>query len=134
MLKIKHMNGQQDLSRRERQVMEILYRMDSASVEQIRSQIPNPPSYSAVRVTINVLERKGHVRHAKRGRRYVYTPTTPRRTAVQGAVRSLLRTYFDDSLRDAMAAMLDLHSGQLSDAEIVELAKAIRKRRKGGSK
>ena len=108
--------------------------MDSASVEQIRSQIPNPPSYSAVRVTINVLERKGHVRHAKRGRRYVYTPTAPRRTAVQGAVRSLLRTYFDDSLRDAMAAMLDLHSGQLSDAEIVELAKAIRKRRKGGSK
>ena len=65
------------LSRRERQIMEMLYRKQSASVEDIRGEIANPPSYSAVRVIVNVLERKGHLRHSRKGKKYVYTPTVP---------------------------------------------------------
>ncbi|OHD69695.1 MAG: hypothetical protein A2177_00505 [Spirochaetes bacterium RBG_13_68_11] len=132
MLKNKHQQKGADtehhggLSKRERQIMEILYRKKSASVEDVRCEIANPPSYSAVRVIVNVLERKGHLRHSRQGKKYIYTPTVPRKRAVQGAVQHLLHTYFDDSLHQAVTAMVDLHKKDLSEEDIERLAKAIR--------
>ena len=90
-----------------------------------------PPSYSAVRVIVNVLERKGHLRHARRGKKYVYSPTTPRSKAVKGALSSLLRTYFDDSVHLALSAMVKLRAKDLSDADRQRLSEAIEKSRKG---
>jgi BlaI family penicillinase repressor len=122
-----------NLSRRERQIMEIVYRKASASVEDIRAEIPDSPGYSAVRVIVNVLERKGYLRHVKRGKRYIYRPTTPRKKAMQGALRHLLDTYFENSLHRAMAAMIELRPKDLSEEDIRQLAKAIEKSRREGS-
>ena len=130
--KIKHMGQHNALSRRERQVMELLYRKGSASVAQLREGIPDKPSYSAVRVIVNVLERKGYLRHAQQGRRYIYSPVMPRKKAMQGALRQLVDTYFEGSLQQAVAAMVELNSGNLSDRDLEELARAIRPKRRGG--
>jgi BlaI family transcriptional regulator, penicillinase repressor len=119
------------MSRREREIMEIVFRASSATVEEIRSAMSPPPSYSAVRVIVNVLERKGHLRHARRGKKYVYSPTTPRSKAVKGALSSLLRTYFDDSVHLAVAAMVKLRARDLSDEDWRQLSEAIEKSRSG---
>lgn len=113
--------------------MEIVYRGASASVEEIRAAMPQPVSYSAVRVIVNVLERKGHLKHARRGRKYVYSPTVPRSRVVRGAVKNLLRTYFDDSLHKAVAAMVDLHAKDLSDEDVRQLIQVIERSKKEGS-
>jgi BlaI family transcriptional regulator, penicillinase repressor len=119
------------MSRREREIMEIVFRAASATVEEIRAAMSPPPSYSAVRVIVNVLERKGHLRHARRGKKYVYSPTTPRAKAVKGALSSLLRTYFDDSVHLAVAAMVKLRAKDLSDEDWRQLSEAIEKSRSG---
>jgi BlaI family transcriptional regulator, penicillinase repressor len=119
------------LSRREREIMEIVYRTPGASVEEIRAGMPQPASYSAVRVIVNVLERKGHLRHVRRGRKYLYSPTTPRSKAVKGALTSLLRTYFDDSVHLAVSAMVRLRAKDMSEEDWRELADAIERSRKG---
>ncbi len=121
------------LSRRERQVMEIVYRTASASVEEIRAAMPQPASYSAVRVIVNVLERKGHLRHARRGKKYIYSPTTPRQRAVKGALKHLLSTYFDNSLPKAVAAMVQLHARDLSDEDLRQLITVIERSKRGGT-
>ena len=120
------------LSRRERQVMEVVYRASSASVEDIRASMPQPASYSAVRVIVNVLERKGHLKHTRRGKKYIYRPSAPRASAVKGALRHLLRTYFSDSLPKAVAAMVQLHAKDLTAEDIgssFELSKNPGRRR-----
>jgi BlaI family penicillinase repressor len=119
------------LSRREREIMEVVYRKSRASVEEIRAAISQPASYSAVRVIVNVLERKGHLRHTKRGKKYIYWPSTPRASAIKGAFKHLLRTYFGDSLPKAMAAMVQLHAKDLTDEDIQQLVHAIEKSRRG---
>jgi BlaI family transcriptional regulator, penicillinase repressor len=121
------------LSKREGQIMEILYRKKSASVEDIRAEIPNPPGYSAVRVIVNVLERKGHIRHITQGKKYIYTPTVPRKKAEQRALKNLLHTYFENSLHRAVTAMLELHKGDLNGDDIEKLARAIEKVKKEDS-
>jgi len=113
------------LSRRERQVMEIVFRCSSATVKDIRAAMPQPASYSAVRVIVNVLERKGHLKHVKNGRQYTYRPTIKKIKAVKAAVRSLVNTYFGDSLPRAVAAMIQIHSGDLSDDDVRELVRTI---------
>ena len=113
------------LSRRERQVMEIIFRCSSASVKEIRAAMPQPASYSAVRVIVNVLERKGHLKHVRNGRRYIYSPTARRTKAVKAAVKSLVSTYFGDSLPRAVAAMVRLHANDLSDEDVAELVRTI---------
>jgi BlaI family penicillinase repressor len=117
------------LSRRERQIMEFLYRKRGASVAEILKGIPDPPSYSAVRTTVNILERKGHLRHVRKGKKYVYSPVTSRRKVVQGAVKHLLSTYFDNSLEQAVAALVKLHGKDLSAEDIKNLERMIRKHR-----
>jgi predicted transcriptional regulator len=117
------------LSRRERQIMEVLYRRNGATVTEIRAELLNPPSYSAVRTTTNILERKGYLRHVRKGKSYLYKPVTPRHKAVQGAIRQLLSTYFDNSLEKAVTAMVALHEKDLSAEDFARLEKAIRSKR-----
>ena len=116
------------LSRRERQIMEVLYRRGSASVGEILEEIPEPPGYSGLRCTVNVLERKGYISHVRQGKKYIYSPTTPRRKALRGALRQMLRTYFGDSPVEALAAIVALHGKDLSAADIQRLEKLIRSR------
>ena len=107
--------------------MEILYRKKRAAVGEILKELPEPPSYSAVRATVGILERKGYLSHTREGKRYVYAPSTPRRKAMRGALRHLLGTYFDNSLEKAVTAMLELHGKDLSDDELDRLARIILK-------
>jgi len=115
------------LSRRERQIIEILYKKKRASVKDIRFEMPDPPSYSAVRTLVNILERKGYLTHTADGTRYIYAPKASRRKATQGALRHLLSTYFDNSPEKAITAMLELRRGDLSDADVERLSALIRK-------
>ena len=118
------------LSRRERQIMEALYRKKAASVQEILHEIPNPPSYSAVRATVNILERKGFLKHSKEGKKYIYSPKIPQRKAMHGAVNQLLKTYFEDSLEKAVTAMLEIHRNNLSADDIERLAGIIKNAKK----
>ncbi len=108
------------LSRRERQVMDIVYERGRATAGDITAALPDPPSYSAVRALLRILETKGHLRHDADGLRYVYSPTVPRDQASRSALRSLVRTFFDGSATQAVAALLD--QSKLSDDDLERLA------------
>jgi predicted transcriptional regulator len=128
LLKNAHADG--DLSRRERQIMDVLFALGRASGQEIQQRLPDQPSYSAVRTILRVLERKGHIRHVEEGLRYVYLPAMARETAKQSAIQRLVATFFDGSVKAAAAAFLDPASAQLSDADLKELEGLIRKARK----
>ena len=113
------------LSRRERQIMDILYRLGSATAAEIRSNLPQPPSYSAVRALLRILEEKGHLRHHYDGPRYVFTPIVPRPAAQKSALRQMLKTFFDGSPTQAVAALLDMSARDLSDDELEQLGKLV---------
>jgi BlaI family transcriptional regulator, penicillinase repressor len=120
------------LSRRERQVMDILYSEPRASAARIRELMPDAPSYSAVRALLRVLEEKGGVKHEEEGLHYVYLPAVPREEAKESALKHLVRTFFDGSIE---AVVLTLVSGdELSRAELDRLAQVINKQRKGGQR
>lgn len=121
-----------DLSRRERQIMDILYRLGSAAVAEVQAELPDPPSYSAVRAMLGKLEDKGHLKHTQDGARYVYHPSHPREEARQSAVRRLLRTFFDGSPTRAVAAVLDLSDEAMDEAELDRLAEMIDEARARG--
>lgn len=114
------------LSRRERQIMDVLFERREATVAEIRERIADPPGYSAVRALIRTLEDKGHVDHVQDGPRYVYRPLLERETARAGAVERLLRTFFDGSVTAAVAGLLDRREAPLSDAELDELERLVR--------
>lgn len=120
-----------DLSRRERQIMNVLYASDEVSVGEILDQLDDPPSYSAVRATLRVLEQKGHVEHAQEGPRYVYGPTVRRETARSAALRELVRTFFDGSTELAASALVQM-SDNLSDVERDRITQEIQKARSEG--
>ena len=125
--------SERDLGRRERQIMDVVYRLGEASVGQVREALPDPPSYSAVRTMLRYLESKGFLRHRKVGTKYVYRPTRSRAAASRSAVRHLLRTFFEDSASDAVAAILDVRSGRLGDEELERIRRLIDEaRREGG--
>ncbi|MBE3120480.1 MAG: BlaI/MecI/CopY family transcriptional regulator [Candidatus Atribacteria bacterium] len=117
------------LSRRERQIVEIIYRKKRGSVKDIRGEMPDPPSYSVVRTTVNILERKGYLTHTANGNRYIYAPKTSRQKATRGALKHLLGTYFDNSLEKAVTAMIELRAGDLTEADLKRLSELIRKGR-----
>ena len=98
------------LSRRERQIMEILYQRGKASAQEVREAMESAPSYSAVRAMLRVLEEKGHVRHQEEGLKYVYLPTVARDSARRSALRHLVSTFFENSVEQAVAALVDLRS------------------------
>ena len=114
-----------DLSRRERQIMDVLYSNGRATAAEVQSAIPDAPSYSAVRAMLRILEEKGHVRHEQDGPRYVYVPTVPRENAKRSALRHMLHTFFDGSAEQAISALLDEPSSKLSDEELDRLARLI---------
>lgn len=113
------------LSRRERQIMDFLYRRGKASVAEVLEGIASPPSYSAVRAMLRVLEQKGHVVHQEDGRAYIYKPTVARETARRSALKHLLRTFFDDSTEQVVAALLHLSDRKLTDTELTRLTDQI---------
>ena len=118
------------LSRRERQIMDILYQRGRATAAEIHAALPDPPSYSAVRAKLRVLEEKGHVRHQEEALRYVFLPTVAREKAKQSALRHMLETFFDGSAEQAVMALLDLSAGKLSAGQLERLSHLIDKARK----
>jgi BlaI family penicillinase repressor len=123
-------HSESGLSRRERQMMDILFSLGRASGQEIRDRLPDEPSYSAVRTILRVLERKGHIRHVEEGLRYVYIPAVERETAKKSAIQRLVSTFFDGSAKAAAAAFLDPAAAQLSDEDLKDLEGMIRKARK----
>ena len=119
------------LSRRERQIMDVLYARGRASVAEVRQFLPDAPSYSAVRALLGILVAKGHLRHKAEGHRYIYSPARPRAEAGRSAVRRLLATFFDNSAEQALAALLDV-SEKTTPAELDRLARLIENARKEG--
>lgn len=120
------------LSRRERQIMDVVYRLGRATAADVHTEIADPPSYSSVRALLRVLESKGHLRHTADGPRYVFTPTVPRERARDSALRQVVGTFFEGSTEAAVAALLDLSSSRLSDAELNRLAGLIAQAKKEG--
>jgi len=120
------------LSRRERQIMDILYAEGPCTVAEVLERLPDPPSYSAVRALLRVLEDKGHLKHHEEGPRYVYQPTRSRRRARQSAMQRVLETFFEGSTEKAVAALLDMSASRLSEAELDRLQKLIEAARKEG--
>jgi BlaI family penicillinase repressor len=120
------------LSRRERQIMEVLYRDRQATASEVLAALPDPPGYSAVRAMLRVLENKGHVRHVADGNRYVYLPTLPRDRAGRPALASVLETFFDGSTEKAVAALLDLSRQDLSEQELDRMSQLIEQARLEG--
>lgn len=118
-----------DLSRRERQIMDVIYRLRAATAQDVRDHLPDPPSYSAVRALLRVLEEKGHVKHREDGPRYVYLPTVPREKARASALRQMITTFFDGSAAAAAAALLDLKEARLSEDELDQLEALIERAR-----
>ncbi len=119
----------EQLSRRERQIMDVLYEKGRASAAEILAALPDPPSYSAVRALVKVLEDKGHVTHQEDGPRYLFTPTVPRAKARRNAVKHLLQTFFDDSASEAVASLLGA-SGKLKREELDKIEELIARARK----
>ena len=126
------MRGQKNLSRRERQIMDIVYELKEATVVQVLAKLPSPPSYSAVRALLRVLEHKGHLAHRQDGPRYIYAPTLPRERARRGALRHLLKTFFDNSTEDVVTALLDISEESLSDEDYCRLLELVKKAQKEG--
>ena len=114
-----------DLGRRERQIMDVVYRLGRASVGEVRDHLPDPPSYSAVRAMLNLLEDKGHLTHEQDGLRYVYKPTAGRSQLRRSALKHLVQTFFDGSPTSAVAALLEMADGELSAPDRARLAKMI---------
>jgi BlaI family transcriptional regulator, penicillinase repressor len=119
------------LSRRERQIMDVVYRLGEASAAEVVRNIPDRPTYNSVRVTLSILEKKGVVKHRAEGNRYVYYPTITHENASRSALRHVLRTFFGGSPSRAILALLDESPRRLSKAEMAEIAAAIRNAKEG---
>ena len=122
------------LSRRERQIMDILYRRGRATAGEVLADLSGDPSYSTVRTQLRVLEDKGHVHHEEVGLRYVYVPAVPRRAARKSALRHLVDTFFDGSSEQAVAALLGGEATSLSDDDLKRIADLVSKTRKDGGR
>lgn len=117
------------LSRRERQIMDVVYRRGHATAAEIHGELPDPPVAAAVRTLLRILEEKGHLRHEKDGPRHIYYPTTPRSVAQRSAIRHLVGTFFNGSRAAAVAALLDESDRPLSANEREQIASAIKRLR-----
>jgi predicted transcriptional regulator len=122
------------LSRRERQIMDILFRRNRATAAEVMDELPGEPSYSTVRTQLRVLEEKGHVRHEDDGVRFVYMPVVARHAARKSALRHVVDTFFDGSAEKAVAALLGGESTRLTDEQLERIAGMIEKARKEGVK
>lgn len=121
-----------DLSRRERQIMDIVYRSGRATAQDVMEQLSDPPSYSAVRALLRILVDKGHLRYEREGARYIYLPTLPRERVRGKALSQVVETFFEGSAAQAMAALLDSSASSLSDDELNRLARLIDRAKQEG--
>jgi predicted transcriptional regulator len=126
------MPDNQTLSRRERQIMDILYRLGSATAAEVKENLSDAPSYSAVRALLRILEEKGHLKHAYDGPRYIYAPVVSRPVAQKSALRQMVKTFFDGSASNAVAALLDMSGNDLSETELNRLAKIVEQAKREG--
>lgn len=120
------------LGSRERQIMEVVYRLGRATVADVLERIESPPSYSAVRAMLRILEGKGHLRHLEDGPRYVYLPVIPGERARRSILKDVVKRLFDDSTEKAVAALLETSSARMSDAELDRLQRLIASARRQG--
>jgi predicted transcriptional regulator len=124
--------GNDSFSRREREIMDALYTLGRASAAQILEQIPEPPTYTAIRTLLTILEKKGHVRHLSDGTRYIYEPLVAREQMGRRAIDSLLKTFFDDSVERAVTALLTRKDADISRDELERLSQLIEKAKQEG--
>jgi predicted transcriptional regulator len=122
----------QHLSRRERQIMDAIYKLGQATAAEVLERMPDPPSYSAVRAMLRLLEEKGYLRHQQDGQRYVFIPTLAREKARKSALNQMLQTFFDGSTEEAVATLLDMSRAKLSQEELDRLSNLIEDARKKG--
>src|SRR5690242_21784436 len=113
------------LSRRERQIMDILYRRGRATAQEILDAMPDPPTYSAVRAKLRVLEEKGHIRHEEEALRYVYLPVVARDSARRSALRHMVSTFFGGSVEETVAALLDISTASLSQKDLDRISRMV---------
>ena len=125
-------NSHDHLSRRERQIMDIIYQQGRATAAEVLGSLPDPPGYSAVRAMLRLLEEKGYLKHEQDGQRYVFMPTVAREKARKSALKQMIRTFFDGSATDAVAALLDISRDKLSKEELDNLSRLIEEARKKG--
>ena len=123
--------GTVKLSRRERQIMDIVYQRGRASVADVLEDLPDPPSYSTVRALLRILEEKGYLTHKKDGKRYVYRPTQPRHQAGRSALKQIFQTFFDKSIEKTVMTLIS--DADLSDEELDRLSQRIEQAKKGGT-
>jgi predicted transcriptional regulator len=120
------------LSRRERQIMDAIYQLGRATAAEVMERLPDPPSYSAVRAMLRLLEEKGHLEHEQDGPRYIYKPTLAHDKAQRSALKHLVDTFFEGSAEQAVAALLDLSKTKLSEDELDRLSQLIAQAKKEG--
>jgi len=125
-------NSLLQLSRRERQIMDIIYQHGEVSVAEVLENMPDPPSYSAVRAMVRILEEKGHLKHRVDGTKFIFKPTLPTENAKRSVLSHLVQTYFDGSVEQVVAALLDSSSIELSASELDRLSQLIQDARKEG--
>lgn len=128
------MSDAQPLSRRERQILEILYQRGKATANEVLEAMPDAPSYSAVRALLRVMEEKGHVRHQADGARYVYAPVVARDKAKRTAMKQMMETFFGGSAEQTVAALLDVSGAKLTRDELDRMARLIESARKEGKR
>jgi predicted transcriptional regulator len=126
------MNAELQLSRRERQIMDVLHAKGSGTAAEVLAALPDPPSYSAVRALLRILEDKGHIRHRVEGARYVYVPRVSRKTASRSALKRVVSTFFQGSVSQAVAALLEDADAELSGPELAKLQQIVKQARKEG--
>ena len=126
------MNNEEHLSRRERQIMDALHQRGRATAAEVQTAIPEAPSYSAVRALLRILEDKGHIKHHREGARYVYLPRAKQETARRSALKRVVSTFFQGSVPQAMAALLETADTQLPDSELHKLQQIIEQARQDG--
>lgn len=120
----------EEMSRRERQIMEIIYRKGSTTAAEVQAELDDSINYSTVRALLRILEEKGHLHHETSGNKYIYHPIVPRKNAIKSVVSNLLDTFFDNSVEQAIAALLELKKDNISDEELNRLAEMIEEARK----
>ncbi len=123
-------NEEQPMTRRERQIMDVIYKLGEATAAEVREHLPEPPSYSSVRKLLSILEEKGVVKHIERDRRYVFLPARPKREARRTALKHLVETFFENSTEGVVAALMDMSAGRMSDDEFRRLTALIEQKKK----
>lgn len=119
-----------DLSRREREIMDVIYRKEHANASEVQNEMSNSPSYSTVRALLKILEEKGYLKHEKKGQKYIYYPSIPKNRAIKSAIENLMNTFFNNSIEKTVAALLENNKSELTESDFKRLTDLIEMARK----